>query len=41
MFITSQRRLLDLDTLKRDKLAGDLLAVRVEVPAKPVNLAAL
>jgi sugar lactone lactonase YvrE len=39
MFITSQRRLLSLDALKHDKLAGDLLAVRVDVPAKPVNLA--
>ncbi len=38
MFITSQRRLLSLDALKHDKLAGDLLAVRVDVPAKPVNL---
>ncbi|MCA3606597.1 MAG: SMP-30/gluconolactonase/LRE family protein [Methylobacterium sp.] len=39
MFITSQRRLLGFEALKRDKLAGDLLAVRVDVPAKPVNLA--
>lgn len=41
MFITSQRRLLSVDALKRDKLAGDLLAVRVQVPAKAVNLAAM
>jgi sugar lactone lactonase YvrE len=39
MFITTHRRLLSAEALKRDRLAGDLLAVRVDVPAKPVNLA--
>jgi sugar lactone lactonase YvrE len=39
MFITCQRRLLSPDALKREPLAGDLLAVRVDVPARSVNLA--
>ncbi len=41
MFITCQRRLLSPDALKHEPLAGDLLAVRVDVPARPVNLAAV
>jgi sugar lactone lactonase YvrE len=41
MFITCQRRLLAPDALKQEPLAGDLLAVRVDVPARPVNLAAV
>jgi sugar lactone lactonase YvrE len=41
LFITTQRRLLSADALRREPLAGDLLAVRVEVPAGPVNLAAV
>jgi sugar lactone lactonase YvrE len=41
MFITCQRRLLSPEALRREALAGDLLAVRVDVPARPVNLAAV
>ena len=41
MFITSQRRLLSPDALKREPLAGHLLAARVDVPARAVNLAAI
>jgi sugar lactone lactonase YvrE len=41
LFITSQRRLLTPDGIKREPLAGDLLAVRVDVPARHVNLAAV
>jgi sugar lactone lactonase YvrE len=41
LFITCQRRLLAANALKAEPLAGDLLAVRVDVPAKPVNLAAV
>ncbi len=41
MFITTQRRLLDPDQIAAQPLAGDLLAVRVDVPAGPVRLAAL
>lgn len=41
MFITTQRRLLTAERLKAEPLAGDLLAVRVDMPAKPVNLVAI
>jgi L-arabinonolactonase len=41
LFVTCQRRLLSAEALKREPLAGDLLAVRVDVPAKSVNLAAI
>ena len=41
LFITSQRRLLDPAQLAAQPLAGDLLAVRVDVRAAPVHLAAL
>jgi sugar lactone lactonase YvrE len=41
MFVTSQRRLLSVEALRSDGLAGDLLAVRVDVPAKIVNHAVL
>jgi sugar lactone lactonase YvrE len=41
LFVTCQRRLLPAEALGREPLAGDLLAVRVEVPAGPVNLAAI
>jgi sugar lactone lactonase YvrE len=41
MFITCQRRLLSPEALKQEPLAGDLLAVRVDVPARSVNLAAI
>ncbi|MGL4239711.1 MAG: SMP-30/gluconolactonase/LRE family protein [Beijerinckiaceae bacterium] len=41
MFITCQRRLLSPEALKREALAGDLLALRVDVPARAVNLAAV
>lgn len=35
LFVTSQRRFLDAGQLARQPLAGDLLAVEVEVPAAP------
>lgn len=35
LFITSQRRFLSAERLAREPLAGDLLAVEVEVPAGP------
>jgi sugar lactone lactonase YvrE len=41
LFVTCQRRLLSPEALKAEPLAGDLLAVRVDVPAKTVNLAAV
>ena len=41
LFVTTQRRLLSTAGLKAEPLAGHLLALRVDVPAKPVNLAAV
>jgi sugar lactone lactonase YvrE len=41
LFITSQRRFLDTARLAAEPLAGDLLAMRVDVPAGPVDLVAL
>jgi sugar lactone lactonase YvrE len=41
LFVTSQRRFLNREQLVREPLAGDLLAVRVEVPAAPVFEVAL
>lgn len=41
MFITTQRRLLEASALKNEPLAGDLLAVRVDVAGRPANLVAL
>ncbi len=41
LFITSQRRFLSTAALAAQPLAGDLLAVRVDVPAAPPFLAAL
>jgi sugar lactone lactonase YvrE len=41
LFLTCQRRLLSPDALMAEPLAGDLLAVRVDVPAKSINLAAV
>ena len=41
MFITTQRRMLSPEQLTAEPLAGNLLAVRVDVPAGPVRLAAI
>jgi sugar lactone lactonase YvrE len=40
LFVTSQRRFLGAEALKAEPFAGDLLAVRVDAAAGPVNLAA-
>ncbi len=40
LFITSQRRFLSAARLARENLAGDLLAVEVEVPAGPQRMVA-
>ena len=37
LFITSQRRFLSTDRLNAEPLAGDLLAVRVDVPGQPMS----
>ncbi len=41
MYITSQRRVLDASQIAAQPLAGDLLAVRVDVPAGPARLTAI
>jgi sugar lactone lactonase YvrE len=41
LFVTSQRRLLSVERLRAEPLAGDLLALRVDAPAGPVHLAAV
>ena len=41
LFVTCQRRLLGPEALKREPLSGSLIAVRVEVPARMIQLAAV
>jgi sugar lactone lactonase YvrE len=40
LFVTSQRRFLSADQLNAEPLAGDLLAVRVDVPGQPMTILA-
>jgi sugar lactone lactonase YvrE len=38
LFVTSQRRFLSAEQLNAEPLAGDLLAVRVDVPGQPMSM---